>query len=325
MRDVKLRQYIYQVMHQSSVGNPRIAQYFDIGIIVLIILNIIAIVFESIESVYAAYETGFIWFERFSVLVFTTEYLLRVWSCVESSLGQRAPWLHRLRYILSPMALIDLIAILPFYLSMFFALDLRFLRVLRVLRIFKLTRYSYALSVLLSVMQEESKTFLAAVFILIIVLVCASSGIYVFEHQAQPEAFGSIPGAVWWAVTTITTVGYGDVTPITIGGKLFAMCIMIAGVGMVALPSGILASAFTEKLRQRRTEYRMYVDEVLQDGYISDEESALLERMRESLNLSQADAELLYSTALRDMLDHHVKQCPHCGKNPFRHLDEETE
>ena len=239
-----MRARICQILEPAGV-NDQASRWFDIFIISLISLNVLAIIFASVNSIYVRYSSFFYAVELFSVAIFSVEYLLRVWSIVDHKSGKYSkPLKGRLRFSLTPLAIIDLLAILPFYLGMFFSLDLRFLRALRLLRIFKLTRYSSAMSLLLKVLHDEMQAFGAAFFILLIILVFASSGIYLFEREAQPDAFNSIPESIWWAVSTLTTVGYGDVTPITIGGKIFGTVIMVLGIGMVALPAGILASAF---------------------------------------------------------------------------------
>lgn len=218
-----------------------------------------------------------------------------------------------MNFALTPMALVDLLAILPFYLGMFFSLDLRFLRVLRLLRIFKLTRYSSAMSLLLKVLQDERQAFGAAFSILIIIMIFASSGIYLFESKAQPEAFSNIPEAVWWSVATLTTVGYGDVVPLTIGGKLFGVIIMIIGIGMVALPAGILASAFSEQIRQRRVEYEELAETVLQDGQLTTGEQQEMEEARVRLGLGEEDAEKIFGHIAREEIQR-KGVCPHCRK-----------
>ncbi|MEH6444771.1 MAG: ion transporter [Oceanospirillaceae bacterium] len=193
---------------EFNADSGRLARSIDISLILLITANIAAIILESVDSISANYSQAFYYFELFSIVVFTIEYLIRVWSCPELKEERYSDDLKgRLRYMVSIPALIDLIAILPFYLTIFFAIDLRFLRVFRILRIFKLTRYSNAMNTLLQVLRDESSSFFAAFFILSIVLVLASSGIYLLEHDIQPEAFGSIPAAMWWATATLTTVG----------------------------------------------------------------------------------------------------------------------
>ncbi len=308
-----MRKRTYQILEIAQVDD-RASRWFDIFIVLLISFNIIALVLESVDEMHARYEFWFYWFEILSVGVFSVEYLLRIWSCVEAP-GKRfsQPVNGRLRFFLTPMALVDLCAILPFYLGMFFSLDLRFLRALRLLRIFKLTRYSTALSMLLKVLRDEARSFGAAFLILFVIMIIASSGVYLFEHKAQPEAFSNIPEAAWWAVATLTTVGYGDVTPVTVGGKLFGIVIMIIGIGMVALPAGILASAFTEELRQRRLEYEELAEAVLEDGRITPQEREVMETTRVRLGLSEEDAEQIFARVSREEL-HSPGFCPHCHK-----------
>ncbi|MGB5473858.1 MAG: ion transporter [Gammaproteobacteria bacterium] len=308
-----MRSRIYQILEIARADDPA-SRRFDIFIVLLISLNILALVLESVDEIRTVYFEWFFWFEIFSVIVFSIEYLLRIWSCVESRDPRfREGLAGRLRFALTPMALVDLCAILPFYLGVFFSLDLRFLRALRLLRIFKLTRYSTAMSSLLKVLRDEAQSFGAAFLILFVIMIIASSGVYLFEHKAQPEAFSNIPEAAWWSVATLTTVGYGDVTPVTIGGKIFGIVIMIIGIGMVALPAGILASAFSDELRQRRIEYRDLAETVLEDGLITPKERQAMEATRLKLGLSEEDAEQIFSRITREEL-HKSGVCPHCHK-----------
>jgi voltage-gated potassium channel len=290
----------------------RLARCIDISLILLIIANISAIIFESVDSISAQYSEGFYYFELFSIVVFSIEYVIRVWSCPELKEERYSDNLKgRLRYMMSIPALIDLVAILPFYLTFFFAIDLRFLRVFRILRIFKLTRYSNAMNTLLQVLKDESSSFFAAFFILSIVLVLASSGIYLLEHDIQPEAFGSIPAAMWWATATLTTVGYGDVTPITPLGKVFGGLITIIGIGMVALPAGILASGFSAQLKRNRSQYAAQVANAYDDGILTQEEGVELKELQLELGISDHEAELLFQN-YHSRLVKHYKRCPHC-------------
>lgn len=297
---------------QVSAGSDRVSRIVDLFLIVLICLNVLAVVMDSVASFSARYRSQLDAFELFSVSVFTVEYLLRVWSAIDLEPHSSChPLWSRLRYICTPMALIDLLAILPFYLMVFINVDLRFLRVVRVLRVFKLTRYSGAMGAVLNVLQEESSSFLAAFFVLFILLILTSSGIYLLEQEVQPQAFGSIPDAMWWAMATLTTVGYGDVTPITAGGKFFGGCITIIGMGMVALPAGILASGFSDQLRRRREEYNLKLDEALSDGIITVDEEMELKQLRQQLDLNQEDAKLLWQAASRSVAKR-LTHCPHC-------------
>jgi voltage-gated potassium channel len=217
--------------------------------------------------------------------------------------------------MLSPVALIDLIAIVPFYLSLYMTIDLRFLRVLRLLRLFKLTRYSPALGALLDVIQKESEALMAAILVLLMMLIISASGIYLLENEVQPESFGSIPDAMWWAIVTLTTVGYGDVMPITPMGKVFGGLIGLIGIGMVALPAAILASGFAENLHQRKQKYNTYIKHSLDDGRISEKERWELERLRKELGLESEEALSLVDAILRQTHTHQFNYCPHCGKS----------
>lgn len=260
-----------------------LSHWVDIGLISLIMLNVIAIVLESVNTLASQYQALFLYFELFSVTIFTIEYIARVWCAIElpqfAVLGSVK---GRLRYMSTTYALIDLAAILPFYLGLFItSADWRFLRVIRLLRLFKLSRYSTAMQALLRSLKAESDSLAAAFFLLFVLFVLASSGIYLLEHQIQPEAFGNIPSAMWWAMATLTTVGYGDVVPITTWGKIFGGCITIIGVGMVALPAGIIASGFSEHLQARQTNYDAVFKQLL------DQQQSLSTRLLAASKLGQ--------------------------------------
>jgi voltage-gated potassium channel len=311
-----IRNLAFRLLQPDDKTN-RASRILNLFLIVLIAVNVISVVLETVESIEARYHTLFFWIEAVSVAVFSVEYLARAWVAPEDPefAGRRYP---RLAYLLSPIALIDLVAILPFYLGFFFKIDLRFLRVLRLLRILKLTRYSSAMTMLLNVFREESNAFFAGFFILIVLLVLASSGAYLAEHQAQPDKFGSIPAAMWWAMATLTTVGYGDVTPITATGKVFGSLIAVVGIGMAALPAGILASGLADQLRRTRKELSKQFRAALEDGVIDADEERDLEELRKSLGLTKRVAEEVRSQVQRDEDKLHF--CPHCGKELANHI-----
>ncbi len=261
-RERSLREIVFNALETARAGD-RLSKVIDIFLISLISLSIIAVVLESVPSVEMRYADVFFWLEVVTVSVFTVEYVLRVWSCVESgsrSTKSGSAILLRLRFMLSPIALIDLVAILPFYLLIFGTfgnIDMRFLRAVRLLRILKLTRYSTGFDMLVMTCKENIRPLAAAFFILLTVMLLAASGMYFFERHSQPVEFGSIPAAMWWAFSTLTTVGYGDVTPITVGGKMFGSLITVIGIGMVALPTGILASGYAHQIRMRSEQYHV--------------------------------------------------------------------
>jgi voltage-gated potassium channel len=313
---MSLRKRIWNTLERTPNSQESLSVLVDIFLITLILLNVAAIILESVEKIFAAYHSAFAIFETFSIVVFSVEYILRVWSCVEAEEDsvQASIYVRRLRYLRQPMSIIDLVAILPFFLQFLLpGLDLRFLRVLRMVRIFKLTRYSDAFTILLQVFSQERKSFGAAFFILSMVTIVASCGIYVFEHKAQPEDFASIPAAMWWAVATLTTVGYGDVTPITALGRFFGGMIAIVGIGMVAMPTGILASGFNDLLRQREHEYESELSKALEDGHVTPKERHNLENLKKDLGLSEDTARILRLEAIANLPPIEI-HCPHCGK-----------
>ena len=246
-----IRRRTHEILEGTREGDL-VSRVFEIFMVVLIATNVFAVILETVPSLDAAHGGFFFAFEVFSVAVFTVEYVLRVWAAVEDRRRLTVtPVGGRIRHMLTPMAIIDLLAFLPFYLTAFFAVDLRFLRVLRLLRILKLTRYSPALETFARVLKNERKPLVAALLMLGVLHIFVSSLMFVFEQSAQPEDFGSIPAALWWGIVTLTTVGYGDVAPVTVGGKIFGGLVTVMGVAMFALPAGILASGFNQEIRKR--------------------------------------------------------------------------
>lgn len=245
------RQRTYRFLEMGSFGG-RGAAVFEGFMIALIIANVIAVGWETIPSLYEAHRRWFNLFDAVSVGIFTVEYIARVWASAEREMVPGdTQWQRRLRYMLSPLALVDLVAILPFYLGAFVSVDLRALRVFRLLRFLKLVRYSPALSSLARVVYSERQALLAAMVIMFGIQVFAATLMYMAEHEAQPEVFSSIPASLWWALATLTTVGYGDIVPVTDLGKVIGSVVMIVGFIFYAVPVGILASGFSDEVHRR--------------------------------------------------------------------------
>ena len=285
MNKKSLRKRIWEILEKGN-SNDRVSFYTDIFLITLIIFNIVAVLLETVESIYSRYALEFLIFERFSTVVFLIEYILRIWVCVEEKIKNNK-LITRLKYASTWPAIIDLLAVLSGLLPMIFEVDLRILRALRMLRLLKFSRYFKVMNLLLGVLKEEKQSFLAAMFLLTIAMLIASTGIYLFEKDAQPDKFSSIPEAMWWAIATLTTIGYGDVTPVTGMGKFFGAIIAIIGIGVVALPSGILASGFTDQLKRRQAQYENELSKALQDGVISSSERNKLTKIAKDMNLSE--------------------------------------
>ncbi len=297
--------------HRHVIWLSRAADGF---LITLIVLNVMAVILESVPAIEARYRAWFTWFELLSVMIFTAEFAARLWSTVERDDDAMAdPWRARLAHIIKPISLADLLAILPFYLSGFLNVDLRMLRALRLLRVLKLSRYSTSIGLLLDALRTEARSILAAVFVLSLLLLIAASFAYLAEHQAQPLAFGTIPDALWWAVITMTTVGFGDVVPVTPFGKVIGGIIAVIGIGMVALPAGLLAAAFSEQLHERERMFEAEVEEKLVDGKISKKDRILLEDARRRLGLRTGEAQAIMHDVLRDARLS-PPTCPHCNK-----------
>jgi voltage-gated potassium channel len=245
-----LRRRIYEIIEVGH-GEDLASKIFDAFIVTLILLNVAAFVAETVPALRAAWGRWFYWFEIFSVAVFTIEYALRIWTAVEVPyLSRTAPWKARLKLARQPALLIDLFAFLPFYLH-FFAIDLRVLRTLRLLRFLKLSRYSPAMYTLMRVLSNERKALLGAGLLLATALLFSATLMYYVEGDAQPEKFGSVPEAAWWAIATLTTVGYGDATPITALGKVIGGITMITGLCILALPVAIISTGFAQELQRR--------------------------------------------------------------------------
>ncbi len=312
---VRLRQRVYQALELGLPGD-RLGRLADISLLTLIALNVAAVLAESMEPLRERFFEAFVTFELVSVAIFTLEYLARVWVCIEQPRfgAIRSNWLKRLRYMTTPMALVDIAAVLPFYLVTFGVLggvDMRFLRALRLARSLKLSRHSDAMSLLLRVLRENGRNFAAALGILLIVMIITASGMHLFEHAAQPEDFGSIPAAMWWAFATLTTVGYGDVIPVTVGGKVFGALITVVSLGVVALPAGILASSFSERLRLKARSYRELADRAQADGVVTADEHVELEAERRNLGLGEDLANaILEERPARPISE---AECPRCG------------
>ena len=295
------RKRMLEILEQAQEGD-RTSLVVDRFLSFLIVTNILAVSLESVESIGIAYRQAFLIFEYFSVVIFGFEYLLRIWSCAERTSGAAQTVTgRRLAYIFSFNGLVDLIAILPSLLALVAGnVDLRWVRVVRLLRILKISNYSSALEDLASAIYEERQSFLAALYLFCIALFIASALMYVVERHAQPERFASIPEAMWWALITLTTVGYGDVSPVTPLGKIVGALTAFMGVCTVALLTGIIANAFASQVSRKKDILMAEVSQALQDGEISDDEYDKIESLRRELNLPEAQVRAIVEIMYKD-------------------------
>ena len=245
----RVRERTYEVLEKAAEGD-RLSQVVDSVIIAVILANGAAVVLESFDGLYDRYAGWFFALELVSVALFTVELALRLWTCDLRRPGRS--WLAAVvLFLISPIGIIDLLAILPFYLPFLIPVDLRVVRVLRLvrfLRLLKLTRYTRSVATMAAVVRERRHELMVAVLLTSILLVVASTLMYYLESKVQPDAFPNIVASLWWAVATLTTIGYGDVFPVTGLGRLLSGIIAVLGIGLVALPTAIISSGFVEAL-----------------------------------------------------------------------------
>ncbi|MDP4662077.1 MAG: ion transporter [Salibacteraceae bacterium] len=248
-----IRERIFSIIDEKNKASTA-SRSFDFFIVGLIILNVVAIILESFKSLRQDYKQEFFYFEIFSVAVFTLEYLIRLLTS-DLRYPNKNAFKAAIAFLTSPLALVDILAVLPTYLPLLIPIDLRFVRILRLLRItrlFKINRYSKSLKLIGDVFREKRSDLGITFFVTFILMVIASTLMYFIEGDEQPDMFPNIVASFWWAVATLTTVGYGDVYPITAWGKFISGIIALLGIGLVALPTGILSSAFIEKINDKK-------------------------------------------------------------------------
>lgn len=266
-----------------AAGKP--GRFVQSALIALVIANIVSIILESVHHLHTDYLAYFHGFEVFSIVVFTIEYLARFWTASEKHEDQ--PWLARRKYVLSFFGLIDLISILPFYLQFFVpGMDLRILRVVRLLRTFKLSHFNSAIEDLFSALYHARASVYSTIYLFLIALLLTSTAMYHVEHELQPDKFGSIPAAMYWSVISLTTVGYGDVTPVSSLGKFISAITAFLGVSSVAMLTGVVASAFANQVERRKVLLEAELRMAMEDGELTHEESALIRKMKREFNLS---------------------------------------
>ena len=249
----KTKHKVHILLH-PELGESKADKAINIFIITLIVLNVIAVMMETVHPLYDNYKKLFDTFDLISVIIFTIEYVLRVWSCTHDP-RYKGSIKGRLKYMVTLGALIDLVAFLPYYLQAIIGFDLRVLRILRLMRffrLFRLTAYTKSAKLIFNVFKTRINDLLLSLVLIIFLIIIASCALYFAEHlyPSQKESkFSSIPATLWWAVVTLTTTGYGDMYPLTTVGRVIAGIIMLTGVAIFALPAGIIVAGFLDELK----------------------------------------------------------------------------
>jgi voltage-gated potassium channel Kch len=295
--DRTFRQKIFSLLHATPTSGP-IHRYIDRLIIAAVLISVVCIVLETVPAIHEIFKYEFEFLEIATVGLFSLEYIARVYSSCEAN-KYKDPIKGRLRYMVSIPALIDLVSILPYFLGILLhqVIDTRFLRIFRLTRLLKVTRYTGTLNTLIKAISREKRVLFASAFMMLLLVVLTASLGYELEHDAQPDKFDTIPSAMYWAVITLASVGYGDISPITPLGRAMTVVISLIGIGIFAIPAGLLASAFTDQLRIDRDAFKQRLMLAFEDGMLNGAERELIIAEAERLHLSHDEVTRLTDEA----------------------------
>ena len=294
------RQKVHALVFPSPYGGT-MQHIFEVFIAIWVLLSVMAVILESVKSIHYILHLQFVILDAVAVAIFTVEYFMRLYSCVEEP-GYKGAVMGRFKQAKSPSTVIDFLAVLPFFLEVFLhhLIDLRFLRVFRLARLLKLTRGSDATAVLVKVVVREWPVMGAATFIMMLLLVLTASLGYLFEYDAQPEKFENIPTSIYWAVITLASVGYGDISPVTPMGRAMTSVLALMGIGIFAIPAALLASAFSDELVKERDQLKAELFAILKDGHISDEEAVIIRSEAKRLHMTVAEVNALIEVVIKE-------------------------
>ncbi len=294
------RQKVHAIVYPSAYGGS-LHTIFDTFIVIWVIVSVLAVILESVQGIHYLLNLEFIVLDAIAVSIFTLEYCLRMYCCVEEPGYQRAVS-GRLKMAKSTSSIIDILAIAPFFLEVFLhhLIDLRFMRVFRLLRLLKLSRYTGATQSLSKVIAREWPVMAASAFIMLLLVVMTASLGYLFEHEAQPDKFENIPQAIYWAVVTLASVGYGDISPITPAGRAMTIVLALIGIGIFAIPAALLSSAFSDQLKRDREALINTIYEMLADGHLDDKEVEYIKTESKRLHLTDEEIKILLDRANRE-------------------------
>ena len=288
----RIKRRTYEIM--DGTVPDAYSHFVEIFIALLVVANVIGIILESVPEIHESFEAQFHAFDVFSVMVFSVEFVMRVWSYGHKYLEEKnSQWEGRKEYLFSFYGIIDFVSTVPFYLQLLFpGADLRVLRMFRLMRIFKLSRYNSAFEDMVAAVKAEKDSFSSAVFLLFISCLLFSSLIYIIEGHEQPEVFPSIPAAMHWFVITIVS-GWGNVDPVTFIGSILVILTQILSIALAAILTGVVATAYTAQVERRQALYEMEVRNVLADGVVTEAEQAQLKIMQAKLGMSDEQVEAI--------------------------------
>ena len=305
------RQKMHALVFPTAYSG-KLHELFDTFIAIWVLLSVVSVILESVESLHYILNLQFIVLDSIAVAIFTLEYCMRMYSCVEDPKYEGA-FFGRFKQAKSPSTFIDFLAIVPFYLEVFLhhVLDLRFLRIFRLARLLKLTRNSDATTVLFRVIAREWPIMSAASFIMGLLLILTASIGYLLEHEAQPEKFENIPQSIYWAVITLASVGYGDISPVTPWGRAMTSVLALLGIGIFAIPAALLASAFSDELIKDRDALKANLFQILKDGKIEAKETQFIRDEAKRLHLSVEEINALIDQVIKDKeIEDNLKALP---------------
>ena len=294
------RQRIHALVFPSAYGGT-MQTIFDTFIGVWVIISVLAVVLESVHSISYVINVEFALLDALAVAIFSVEYCMRIYACVEEP-GFKNAIAGRFKQASTPSTVIDLLAIMPFFLEVVLShvFDLRFLRVFRLARLLKLTRHSDATEILGKVLVREWPVMSASAFIMLLLVVLTASLGYLFEHEAQPDKFENIPTAFYWAVITLASVGYGDISPVTPIGRAMTIVLALIGIGIFAIPAALLSSAFSDQLVKERDALKANLLHMLKDGHLEEAEIAIIRQEAKRLHLTIEEVNALLESIVKE-------------------------
>jgi voltage-gated potassium channel len=301
-RGKTVRQKVYAMFNPSPTSG-HLHSIIDNVIVISVLVSVICVILETVSWIHQPLEREFWVIEVVTVVIFSIEYCARLYSCCEEK-EYRHPVMGRIKYMFTLSVLIDLLAIFPFYIGLVFqqTLDLRFLRVFRLARLLKLTRYTGTINTLYKAVMREARVLIAAAFMMILLVILTASLGFEFEHNAQPANFDSIPSAMYWAVITLSSVGYGDMVPVTPIGRTMTAIISLIGIGIFAIPAGLMASAFTDQLRIDREVFENEFRDLILKGKLSLHDKEALSLEAERLHLNQDNIEAITTRVKQELI-----------------------